>query len=51
MLLGDFNTRIRVLGPDEECWRDVAGRHGLEAGEELLQLCAMNQLTVMNIWF
>ena len=31
------------------------GRHELdernEAGEELLQLCAMNQLTVMNTWF
>ena len=52
MLLGDFNARAGVLGSDEECWRGVVGRHGLdernEAGEELLQLCAMNQWTVMN---
>ena len=55
VLLGGFNTRVGVLGPDEECWRGVVGKHGLdesnETGEELLQLCAMNQLTVMNIWF
>ena len=55
VLLGDINARVGVLVPDEECWRDVVGRHGLdqwnEAGEELLQLCAMNQLTVINIWF
>ena len=54
VLLVDINARVGVLGPDQECWRDVMGRHGLDqrnkAGEELLQLCAMNQLTVMNIW-
>ena len=55
MLLGDFNARVGVLGPDEECWRDVVRKHGLDvrnkAGEKLLQFCAMNQLTVMNTWF
>ena len=52
VLLGDINAGIGVLGPDEECWRDVVERHGLnemnEAGGKLSQLCAMNQLTVMN---
>ena len=55
MLLGDFNARVGVLGPAEKCWRGVVGRHGLdernESREELLQFCAMNQLTVMNTWF
>jgi len=40
------------MGPDES-WQGVLGRHGLndrnEAGEEALQFCAMDQLTVMNI--
>ena len=42
-----------MLGPDEECWRGVVGRHGLdernEADKEMLLLCAyMNQLNVIN---
>ena len=45
VLLGDFNARV---GLDEGCWRGVVGRHRMdernEAGEEILQLCAMNQL-------
>jgi len=44
VLLGEFNARVGVLGPDEEVWRGVIGGHGLaernEAGEEPLQfLC------------
>ena len=53
MLLGDFIVRAGVLGPDEECWRGVVGRHGLdersEADKGMLLLCVyMNQLNVMN---
>ncbi len=37
-----------VLKPDEEEWRGVVGKHGLdernEAGEEFLEFCALNQL-------
>ena len=45
-----------MLDPDEECWRGVVGRHGLdernEADEEMLQLCAyMNQSNVMNTYY
>jgi len=29
VLLGDFNARVGVLGPDEEGWRGVIGPHGL----------------------
>ena len=54
VLLGDFNARVGVLDPAEESWRGVVGRHGLdernESGEELLQLCVMNPLTIMNTW-
>ncbi len=45
-----------VIGkPNEEEWRGVLGKHGLdernEAGEQLMQVCVLNQLTVMNTWF
>lgn len=49
MLLRDFNARVGMLGPNEECrWHVVGmGRHGLdkrnEAGEELLLFCVVNQ--------
>ena len=55
MVLGDFNARVGVLKPDEEHWQGVLGRHSLDernaAGEDFLQFCAMNQLSVMNTWF
>ena len=55
MVLGDFNARVGVLKSDEEEWRGVVGKHGLdernEVGEDFLQFCALNQLTVMNTWF
>ena len=54
VVLGDFNARVGVLKPGEEEWRGVVGKHGLdernEAGEEFMQFCALNQLTVMNTW-
>ena len=34
VLLGDFNARVGVLGPDEECWRGVVKRHGLDGRNE-----------------
>ncbi len=44
-----------MLKPNEEEWRGVLGKHGLdernEAGEQLMQVCALNKLTVMNTWF
>ena len=49
VLPGDLNARVGML----EGY--MVRRHGLdeknEAGEELLQLCAINELTVINIWF
>ena len=49
---GDFNSRVSVLKPDEEEWQGVYGiDERNEAGEEFLQFCALNQLTVMNTWF
>lgn len=55
LLLGDFNARVGVLKLGEEEWQGVVGKHGLdernEAGEEFMQFCALNQLTVMNTWF
>ena len=36
-------------------WRDVLGRYGLpernQAGEALLEVCAINELSIMNTWF
>jgi len=55
VILGDFNARVGVLKEGEKDWGGVLGKHGLdemnERGEELLQFCAMNQLTVMNTCF
>ena len=41
-----------VLKAGDDSWRGVIGKHGIDernlAGEEFLQFCAVNQLTVMN---
>ena len=54
-LLGDFNARVGKCEFEEDIWRQVRGRHGIgicnEAGEKLLELCAVNSLTIMNTWF
>lgn len=48
-MLGDFIARVGVLRSDEEEWRGIVGKHGLDerndVGEEFLQFCALNQLT------
>ena len=40
---------------DGDVWRGVRGRHGVgccnEAGEKFLEFCAVNQFTIMSIWF
>ena len=55
VVLGDFNAKMGLLKPGEEEWRGVVGKHRLdernEAGEEFMQFCALNQLTVMNTSF
>lgn len=55
MILGDFNARVGVLKTGDDLWHGVIGKHGIDernlAGEELLQFCAANELTVMNTWF
>ena len=54
LVLGDFNARVG-RGIQGDVWRGVRGRHGLgncnEAGEDLLEFCAVNRLTIMNTWF
>lgn len=44
-----------VLETGDALWSGVVGKHGIsernQAGEEFLQLCATNQLTVMNTWY
>ena len=55
LLLGDFNAHVGKLSSEDDDWREVRGLHGLgtcnEAGEQLLELCAINNLTIMNTWF
>ena len=55
VVLGDFNARVGVLKAGDDSWRGVIRKHGIDernlAGEEFLQFCAVNQLTVMNTWF
>ena len=56
VVLGYFNTRVeRREGADSDVWREMQGKHGVgccnEAGERLLEFCAVNDLTIMNTWF
>ena len=55
VVLGDFNARVGVLDDRSDLWRDVLGRYGLpernQAGEALLEVCAINELSIMNTWF
>lgn len=55
IVLGNFNARVGVLEEKNGLWRGVIGRHGLQdrnhAGEELLEFCAINELSIMNTWF
>jgi endonuclease/exonuclease/phosphatase family metal-dependent hydrolase len=55
LLVGDFNARVGRSDRDVGLWCDVLGHHGIDernlSGEELLQFCQFNQLSVMNTWF
>ena len=55
VMLGDFNARVGMFDPADGLWHKTIGRYGLvernHAGEELLQFCELNQLTVLNICF
>ena len=55
VLLGDLNARVGVRNPDNGLWEGVIGSHGRSerntAGEDLLQFCSINQLSIMNTWF
>ena len=52
MVLGDFNARIGKWETEFDVWREVREVHGIgtckEAREQLLELCAVNNLTIMN---
>ncbi len=49
-----LHTRVGVLKAGDS-WQGVIRKHGIDernlAGEDFLQFCAVNQLTVMNTWF
>ena len=55
VVLGDFNARVGRRDGVNDMWRLVQGRHGIgtcsEAGEQCLEFCAVNSLTIMNTWF
>ena len=55
LMLGDFNARVGVLDQVSDVWQGVLGRYGKSernlAGVELLEFCAVNELSVMNTWF
>ena len=54
MVLGDFNARVGKREVEDDVWREVRGIYGIgtcnEAGEQLLELRAVNNLTIMNTW-
>ena len=51
VLVDNFIARVGVFNPQDELWRDVLDKHGIEernlVGEELLQLCECIQLSIM----
>ena len=53
--LGDFNARVGVLDQGSDVWCGVLGRHGMSErnlpGEEFLEFCAANSLSIMNTLF
>ena len=55
IMLGDFNARVGMSDSENDPWAGVRGRHSTtdvnEAGEEFLEFCAINQLTIMNTRF
>lgn len=53
ILAGDLNARV---GKDFNQWARVIGKHGFEEeindnGNRLLELCALEELCIMNTWF
>ena len=55
VVLGDFNTWIGKRDFEDDVWKEVRGLHGIgtcnEPSEQLLELCAVKILTIMNSWF
>ena len=56
VVLGDFNARVGVLDQlGEQLMARTSGETGMIernlAGHELLEFCAINNLSIMNIWF
>ena len=55
IMLGDFNAHVGKRDKTSSLWRGTLGTHGFgernEAGEDLLEFCSLNQLTIMNSWF
>ena len=52
MMLGDYNVRVGVFDdPAEGLWHGTIGNNGIVernlAGEEFLQFCESNQLTLL----
>lgn len=49
------NTSVGVYDDDEELWISVFSKHGIGvgnlAGEELLQFCEVDQLSVINSFY
>ena len=55
LMLGDLNAHVGVRDRSSELWSDVLGCFGIDdhnqAGEDLLNFCDLNQLSLMNTWF
>ena len=58
MVLGLYTKLQDTLDkrdPESDLWSGALGIHGLDecnqASEEFLDVCATNQLTIMNTWF
>ena len=55
LLLGDCNAHVGIKDRALGLWSSVLGYFGIEhcnqAGEDLLNFCDLNQMSIMNAWF
>ena len=55
LLLKDFNAHVGIRDRASGLWSSVLGyfiiERGNQAGEDLLNFCDLNQLSIMNSWF
>ena len=55
LMLGDLDARVGLRSRESDVWSSVLDHVGTDdinqAGEDLLSICDLDQLSLMNTWF